>query len=870
MSAVWDTDYLWREVQGAKLASLFGLDRAECQGNESFQFTAPKQPKKTSGVLGLPPQKHPPPPPPCAPAVLFATAAHAFCFVNGQYVKQGKIGAAVLGNHVTKEYKILLYGSKQKQITAARIQRGFVLTVQPCKYVAFYDDQQQNWSLMFDSEKARPEFIREVFLARWNSEASSDSLLTQDLLHGEGQAVNVGDTVEVAYSGWLLHNHSLGQILDSNLGKEKLQRVKLGSGKALRGLEDGMLGMQKGGRRLLIIPPSMSYGSKSGPNHVPAESTLVYDVEVHRVKFGKNRHGGGSAEAFSTPPDVCSGTLSEGKLDTLETDKLKCVQHDLDQAPDGKVEPKSECQIASAPSKAKLISRIAKMGQPMLPFLIGAIPAQPDPSDSETEDANESGLTCDPCPSHDSPFPKPAQIPCTSPSSSYKADDVQNKEEVPQAESNAAQDFQPCSCRENPYFPPQLNSFTSIYPSQHIPYSTPDITSFLMSDARQHNKEILMAIEKLEHRVDRLTSKVDDLHKEGHFSFGLATVSLETNMILYNIQRIIQQESVCLKNEVLSSKLEEQNHKREDLCEQNKRYMEQQAIQTCHIHSEQQKDDSLISSCHLQQELVNHQQRETEIQTQLSAALNDKHKHCAQISLLEAQVAELLKRGEQSDQLWRAEKQKCKELETTIQNMDEEMQDLRAEKENLEQVLLEKKRKWKDERERIIVEQEEEHERSQQEVLQLLMQLRKARHSTEALMKQAEFELSSQKKCDAELAEQKKLEGAITELQEQYEDLTATPSSKNKQFDAQLAVQVKRVMKEVFQCLRTEFDLQESYRGHSVLQILQNTIKSVSMKLLSESWEFESDEDKAKEAYGSTEELLMLKDNNELEEKGEH
>ncbi len=53
-------------------------------------------------------------------------------------------------------------------------------------------------------------------MARWNSEASSDSLVTQDLVQGEGQAVDVGDTVEVAFSGWRLQNHSLGQVIILN------------------------------------------------------------------------------------------------------------------------------------------------------------------------------------------------------------------------------------------------------------------------------------------------------------------------------------------------------------------------------------------------------------------------------------------------------------------------------------------------------------------------------------------------------------------------------------------------------------------------------------------------------------------------------
>ncbi|XP_059405264.1 FK506-binding protein 15 [Carassius carassius] len=693
----YDGDFLCPK-SGAKLASLFGLDRAENQGNESFQFTAPKQPKKSCAILGPPPQKSIPPP--CAPAVLFATAVHAFSFVNGQYVKQGKIGAAVLGNHVTKEYKILLYNSKQKQISTAQIHRRFALTIKPCNYVTFYDDQQQNWSLMFDSAKSRPEFCKEVCVARWNSEASSDSLVTQDLVQGEGQAVDVGDTVEVAYSGRLLQNHSLGQVFDSNLGKEKLQRVKLGAGKAQRGWEEGMLGMQKGGRRLLIVPPSMGHGSKGVLQHVPGNSTLVFDVEIHRVKFSKDRQSRGSVDTFSASPSTLEENTSQSVTDT-DVSKV--------QASKGKVE--SVSLTSSGASKSKLISRIAKMGQPMLPFLTGAIPAQPDPSDSETEDTSE--LICDPSPSH-SRSPKPAQMPFRSPSLSYWPDAQKQEAVVPEADLNATQGFQDQnSFKQNPCFPPQLDSFASVFPSQHIPYQTPDITSFLMSDARQHNTEILLAIEKLARRVDQLSCKVDELRKEGHFSFRHSSVSLETNMILHNIQRIIQ-ESMCLKKEVLeksrNSVVGEQNHK----IETNKRYMEQQHSQTCLLQAEQEKvpisgecDSSTAQAHQLQQEVLSLQQR--------------------------------------------AEKQKCKQMRDIRQNMDKEMQDLRAEKENLDQV--------------------------------------------------------------------------------------------------------KRLLNEVFQSLRTEFDCQESYSGHTVLEILQNTIKSITMEFLSEPQELKSgiDEDKAEEEYLSTE-----------------
>uniref|UniRef100_W5M3S9 Uncharacterized protein n=1 Tax=Lepisosteus oculatus TaxID=7918 RepID=W5M3S9_LEPOC len=97
-----DGDFL-SPTGGAKLASLFGMDQAAIRGNESFQYTAPKQPKKASAHAGPPSQK--PAPPPEAPAVLLATAVLAFRYVTGQYVKQGKLGAAVLGNHASREVR---------------------------------------------------------------------------------------------------------------------------------------------------------------------------------------------------------------------------------------------------------------------------------------------------------------------------------------------------------------------------------------------------------------------------------------------------------------------------------------------------------------------------------------------------------------------------------------------------------------------------------------------------------------------------------------------------------------------------------------------------------------------------------------------
>ncbi|KAI7797449.1 putative FK506-binding protein 15-like [Triplophysa rosa] len=365
---------------GAKLASLFGLDQAASKGNESFQYTAPKQPRKRSGNSGPPSQK---PAPPCsAPAVVFATAVQAYRYVNGQYAKQGKVGAAVLGNQTTKEVRTCNLNTPGSKflLYIHIISHCSPTQVQPSNYCTFYDDQRQNWSLMFESEKAATDFCKEVCLAKVNCGGPLDSVLIQDLLLGEGKAVENGDSLEVAYTGWLLQNQTIGTMFDSNLNKDKLLRLKLGAGKVIKGWEEGMLNMCKGGRRLMVIPPSLAYGSQGVPNRVPPDSTLVFEAEIRRVKCAKD---GSSRDSAAPSPAPSVDSLGPSELNQpLST----APPTNKPSEPPLRAKSNSLNEQLSNPdaSKAKLISRMAKMGQPMLPFFTGPA-SHPDSSDSELE-----------------------------------------------------------------------------------------------------------------------------------------------------------------------------------------------------------------------------------------------------------------------------------------------------------------------------------------------------------------------------------------------------------------------------------------------------------------------------------------------------
>uniref|UniRef100_A0A671TAB5 peptidylprolyl isomerase n=1 Tax=Sinocyclocheilus anshuiensis TaxID=1608454 RepID=A0A671TAB5_9TELE len=889
-----DGDFL-SPTGGAKLASLFGLDQATSQGNESFQYTAPKQPHKSSANSGPSTQKTAPPP--NSPAVLFATAVHAYRYVNGQYVKQGKLGAAFLGNHSTKEYKILLYVSQQKQVTAARIHSGFVLTVQPSNYCTFYDDQRQNWSLMFESEKAATDFCKEVCLAKVNCSGALDSVLIQDLVLGEGQAVENGDSLEVAYTGWLLQNNTIGQMFDSNLNKDKLLRLKLGAGKVIKGWEEGMLNMRKGGKRLMVIPPSLAYGSQGVANRVPPDSTLVFEAEIRRVKFAKDGSSRDSAAPSPSVESLAPTELTQPLSTAPPTSKpseapLRAKSNSLNE------------QLSNPDAtKAKLISRMAKMGQPMLPFITGlaSLPSQPDSSDSELEDASVSRLK----ERSSAPSPQPVHI------SSGPPPSVQALLPVTMATANP-----------QPMMPGAVHAFqpvSQMYPTQTVPYQgTSDVTSFLMTEARQHNTEIRLAVGKVADKLDHLSSKINDLQKQGSVSLGLSNVSMETAMIMHNIQRIIQ-ENECLKKEVFekSSRIEEQNCKIGELINQNQRYVEQsnqlmeqrndslknssEQSQTRILQAEQNKarlTEELASTTarvsELQLELSSQQQKAAALQSKLSSALQDSQQCSTHVTTLEAQILELKQTADRVQSQYKMEKQKRKELELKLNNMEEELQDMKTEKDSLERTLSERKRKWQLERQRCDEELEEVRRVGQQELDNLRSQLRKARTSTDQAVAeqlsqlQADLEQEWQVKCDQALAaarEQQRremtelsehrnaLQLKLTQLQDKFTTLKQSRESEEQlllqqqdqkeeelralrekcsvleqqgetrvselerklteqQQHTDTAEEVKRVMNGVFQSLRAEFDLNETYTGSAVLRVLVSTIKNVTLQLL--------------------------------------
>lgn len=142
----------------------------------------------------------------------------------------------------------------------------FLVSVIVFTFVCFAAFWPQKQKLLSDKQLVKEE----------KGEASmSGQLIIEDTLVGTGATVQTGDMIKIHYTGTLEN----GTVFDSSVARNEPLETQIGVGMLIQGWDQGIPGMKVGGKRHLIIPAELGYGSRA-VGSIPANSTLIFDVEL--------------------------------------------------------------------------------------------------------------------------------------------------------------------------------------------------------------------------------------------------------------------------------------------------------------------------------------------------------------------------------------------------------------------------------------------------------------------------------------------------------------------------------------------------------------------------------------------------------------
>ncbi|KAG6612969.1 FK506-binding protein 15 [Phytophthora cinnamomi] len=301
----------------ARLTGIFQDASASGGGNDALRYTAPREPSHKQQQ-----QQQAAAPAAAAPAssVVYSTMVSLYQYDASarKYVQLGgatagskaAVGCVLVGAETS--YNLLFYNAAKQHLCAVPVKFGvFKPTLQAKSYVNFYDEQGLNWSVKFPSDAQVAEFMRQVFLAKihveiWGSDKTvtktNPSALIQDdlvFVKPETQQVSNGDTVAVAFSAWRVVGNANSAPADvvtkyppfEKAGEGDLRKIRLGdSSERIKALEEGIVGMRKGGKRIVLAPPGKTNG----------QDWYLLEIELLKTKTGHGATQRKSVPAVNT------------------------------------------------------------------------------------------------------------------------------------------------------------------------------------------------------------------------------------------------------------------------------------------------------------------------------------------------------------------------------------------------------------------------------------------------------------------------------------------------------------------------------------------------------------------------------------------
>ena len=113
-----------------------------------------------------------------------------------------------------------------------------------------------------------------------DAEATESGLKYIITKEGKGPKPKIGQTVSVHYAGYLTN----GQKFDSSYDRNQPIEFPIGTGRVIKGWDEGIMLLNVGAKAKLIIPPDLGYGARGAGGVIPPNATLIFDVELLEVK----------------------------------------------------------------------------------------------------------------------------------------------------------------------------------------------------------------------------------------------------------------------------------------------------------------------------------------------------------------------------------------------------------------------------------------------------------------------------------------------------------------------------------------------------------------------------------------------------------
>ena len=289
-----------KSAPNSKLASIFAQEPDYSVGTASLGYKGSRPPVKSGPLPTMQQQTQPQPTGASSQSASSEKQALHQSLITLIRYDAARVGTVVgqralalmkhpaSGGHVLVCYD---HTDPNKRDLMLQVNDSFAFMPQAPVYGFLYDEQKNYWCLQLANGEVLQDLARAIGLAKGSASHTTGgvSVVTQDLFvnAAEARAISNGDAVKLRLNLYnFLPGRELGTPLTVVGSEEKPKQLKLGGGKDIAGLEQGLVGMKKGGKRLMIVPPSLGYGAAGNAAfNVQPNTWIALEVELLKVKF---------------------------------------------------------------------------------------------------------------------------------------------------------------------------------------------------------------------------------------------------------------------------------------------------------------------------------------------------------------------------------------------------------------------------------------------------------------------------------------------------------------------------------------------------------------------------------------------------------